>query len=106
MDRECLRSTGPMLPRSVFISTTTALVTAPFPNIHQVAFIEGRASAVDQFDNLILATAPPGSGPPPTDPFVIWQNTYFTVGQLADPNFSGPNADPFGKGISNTNQFL
>ena len=40
------------------------------------------------------------------DPFVTWQYQYFTSGELANPAFSGPNADPLGKGISNTNQFL
>lgn len=42
----------------------------------------------------------------PTDPFTVWQNQYFTSGELANPSFSGPNADPLGKGMSNTNQFL
>src|ERR1035438_7903136 len=28
------------------------------------------------------------------------------MGELGNPAFSGPNADPFGKGMSNTNQFL
>jgi hypothetical protein len=40
------------------------------------------------------------------DPFVTWQNQYFTEVELEDPTFGGPNADPLGKGISNTNQFL
>ncbi len=35
-----------------------------------------------------------------------WQNAYFTPTELANPSFSGPNADPLGKGISNTNEFL
>jgi len=42
----------------------------------------------------------------PTDPFTQWQDHYFTVGELGTPTYSGPNADPLGKGISNTNQFL
>ena len=40
------------------------------------------------------------------DPFVAWQSQYFTSAELGNPAFSGPNADPLGKGISNTNQFL
>ena len=44
--------------------------------------------------------------PPPANPFVTWQSNYFTVAELGTPSFSGPNADPFGKGMSNTNQFL
>jgi hypothetical protein len=40
------------------------------------------------------------------DPFVTWQYQYFTSEELDNPAFSGPNADPLGKGISNTNQFL
>jgi len=43
---------------------------------------------------------------PPPDPFTAWQNNYFTAGELTNPSFSGPGADPFGKGMSNTNQFL
>jgi hypothetical protein len=46
------------------------------------------------------------AGAPPSDPFTTWQNFYFTPAELANPNFSGPNADPLGKGINNTNQFL
>ncbi len=41
-----------------------------------------------------------------SDPFTQWQNHYFTSMELGTPSFSGPNADPFGKGMSNTNQFL
>jgi len=46
------------------------------------------------------------NAPPPGDPFATWQTNYFTTAELANPAFSGPNADPLGKGISNTNQFL
>jgi subtilisin-like proprotein convertase family protein len=38
--------------------------------------------------------------------FTTWQDNYFTSAELGTPSFSGPNADPLGKGISNTNQFL
>jgi len=41
-----------------------------------------------------------------TDPFTVWQDHYFTSPELGNPAYSGPNADPLGKGISNTNQFL
>jgi hypothetical protein len=44
--------------------------------------------------------------PPPPDPFTKWQSRYFTPAELGNPAYSGPNADPLGKGISNTNQFL
>ena len=43
---------------------------------------------------------------PATDPFTTWQDQYFTADELTNSAFSGPDADPFGKGISNTNQFL
>ena len=46
------------------------------------------------------------SGCTVSDPFTTWQNQYFTIAELGTPSFSGPNADPFGKGMSNTNQFL
>jgi hypothetical protein len=48
----------------------------------------------------------PGAVTPPSDPFTSWQDYYFTPSELANASFSGPNADPFGKGVSNTNQFL
>jgi hypothetical protein len=40
------------------------------------------------------------------DPFTTWQSNYFSNVELGNPAYSGPNADPLGKGISNTNQFL
>jgi hypothetical protein len=43
---------------------------------------------------------------PPSDPFTTWENMYFNPTQLGNPSISGPGADPFGKGMSNTNQFL
>jgi hypothetical protein len=39
---------------------------------------------------------------PPTDPFANWESHYYPGG---GPN-SAPGADPLGKGMSNTNQFL
>jgi len=45
-------------------------------------------------------------GATPSDPFGSWQSNYFSNAELANPAYSGPNADPLGKGISNTNQFL
>jgi subtilisin-like proprotein convertase family protein len=42
----------------------------------------------------------------PVNPFATWENHYFTMTELGNPAFSGPNADPLRKGISNTNQFL
>ncbi len=47
-----------------------------------------------------------GAAPPPANPFTTWQSNYFSMAELGTPSFSGPNADPFGKGMSNTNQFL
>jgi hypothetical protein len=38
----------------------------------------------------------------PTDPFTTWQNQYFG----GNTGTASGNADPFGKGMSNTNQFL
>ena len=45
----------------------------------------------------LIVTASGGS-----DPFTAWQAQYFTGSPLS----SAPGADPLGKGISNTNQFL
>jgi hypothetical protein len=53
--------------------------------------------------NLVVA----GNTPPPQDPFVAWALQYFRCtndGTLCTQ--AAPNADPYGKGISNTNQFL
>ncbi len=53
--------------------------------------------------NLVVASP----APPPQDPFVAWALKYFGCtndGTLCTQ--AAPNADPYGKGISNTNQFL
>jgi fibronectin-binding autotransporter adhesin len=43
------------------------------------------------------------TGAPPTDPYTLWQQQYFQC--TACPQADG-DADPLGKGMSNTNQFL
>ncbi|HUJ08829.1 MAG TPA: autotransporter-associated beta strand repeat-containing protein [Verrucomicrobiae bacterium] len=43
------------------------------------------------------------TGGPPTDPYTLWQQQYFQC--TACPQANG-DADPLGKGMSNTNQFL
>jgi hypothetical protein len=48
---------------------------------------------------LVVSSVPP-------NPFITWQDQYFTATELTNAAFSGPNADPLGKGMSNTNQFL
>ncbi|HVM62050.1 MAG TPA: BACON domain-containing protein [Verrucomicrobiae bacterium] len=54
-----------------------------------------------------IAFVPQNSAPTtPSNPFATWQGHYFTSAEMANAAFSGPNADPFGKGINNTNQFL
>jgi hypothetical protein len=52
----------------------------------------------DAYNDITVSATP--------DPFTTWQNQYFNMSQLLNPAFSGPGADPFGKGMSNTNQFL
>jgi hypothetical protein len=44
--------------------------------------------------------------PPPADPFVLWQLQYFGCTNLALCPQAAGDADPLGKGMSNTNQFL
>ena len=51
--------------------------------------------------NLIVA-----STAPPLDQFAAWQFQYFGSTNLAIYPQAAANADPFGKGMSNTNQFL
>jgi len=41
-----------------------------------------------------------------TDPFASWQSQYFGCTNVAMCPQAAPDADPFGKGMSNTNQFL
>jgi hypothetical protein len=54
-----------------------------------------------------IAFVPTNSaGSASSNPFDTWQGKYFTPTELGNSAFSGPNADPLGKGISNTNQFL
>ena len=43
---------------------------------------------------------------PPQDPFVTWQLQYFNCTNLTDCPGAAGDADPLGKGMSNTNQFL
>lgn len=43
---------------------------------------------------------------PPLDPFVVWQWQYFGCTNLALCPQAAGDADPLGKGMSNTNQFL
>ena len=75
------------------------------PNSLQQGYMISKLAAstnyADVYNFLVRAT----NTPPPTDPFTTWQDHYFTT-ELGTPSFSGPNADPFGKGMSNTNQFL
>jgi len=51
--------------------------------------------------NLVVASIAP-----PQDPFVTWQLQYFGCTNLALCPQAAGNADPLGKGMSNTNQFL
>ena len=37
--------------------------------------------------------------------FAVWQNSHFTLEQLADALISGPAADPDGDGISNAQEY-
>ena len=39
-------------------------------------------------------------------PFNAWRFAHFTAAELADPNISGPNADPDGDSASNLQEFL
>ena len=51
--------------------------------------------------NLVVTSAAP-----PLDPFASWQLQYFNCTNLATCPQAAANADPYGKGMSNTNQFL
>jgi len=51
--------------------------------------------------NLVVTSAAP-----PLDPFAAWQLQYFGCTNLASCPQAVANADPYGKGMSNTNQFL
>jgi hypothetical protein len=75
-----------------------ASVTAANPDL----FIGKLAISTNWTDvyNFITTAAPP------TDPFVTWQNQYFSPAQIANPAIGGPNADPDTDGMSNTNEFL
>ncbi len=80
--------TGSLVNNTLNIGTLPAGVTATVSN--------------DTVNQLVLLNTVVTA----SDPFTAWQNQYFTSGELLNPAFSGPNADPFGKGMSNTNQFL
>jgi hypothetical protein len=71
------------------LTLTTLVGPATNKSIRDIAFVPTNSGA----------SAPP-------NPFVMWQDQYFNSIELMNPAFSGPGADPFGKGMSNTNQFL
>jgi polygalacturonase len=60
--------------------------------------------STDTLQQVNLVVAPAAS--PPLDPFVAWQLQYFNCTNLVDCPQAAGDADPLGKGISNTNQFL
>ena len=42
----------------------------------------------------------------PATPFALWQNSQFTLQELANPSISGPTADPDGDGLTNDQEYL
>jgi hypothetical protein len=41
-----------------------------------------------------------------TSPYELWRRTYFTAGELADPEISGDDADPDHDNFSNRKEYL
>jgi PKD repeat protein len=74
-------TTNPTHSYTAGVYTVTLIVSGP------------GGSSTDSVGNLISVY----------DPFVWWQLNYFSCSNCAQAQ---PNADPYGKGMSNTNQFL
>jgi hypothetical protein len=67
-----------------------------FDTVSYVNKVNGQGNSETQVSLTITNSSVVASG------FLAWQNYYFT----GSPLNSSPNADPLGKGMSNTNQFL
>jgi PKD repeat protein len=70
-------------------------------------------TAVGTYTVMLVASGPGGDGTniqlnliTVLDPFVAWQLQYFGCTNVAICPLASPDADPLGKGMSNTNQFL
>jgi len=84
---------------------TVAVLGPIYPSLSGSMYINFRGASGHQGYLNCMQIVDLTAAPPP-DPFTTWQSHYFTPGELGNPAYSGPNADPLGKGISNTNQFL
>ena len=84
------------IPGAVTASFTTPALTA---NASYWARASNAAGTVDSNTATVSINTPAGN-------FTSWQASQFTVGQLADPATSGPNADPDGDGISNSKEYI
>ncbi len=108
---------------SVWLSLSTSGGTiVAGSNVNVVASINGNATSLANgtyFDTITFSNTVNNQGTTVrnvsltitgsvvvADAFSAWQNQYFTSGELMNPAFSGAGADPFGKGMSNTNQYL
>jgi hyaluronate lyase len=81
------------LPVGVTLNTSTGLIT-------------GTATATGTSDLTVSAINLGGTGTAVVTlavvtPYAVWQSSYFTAAQLADPTISGDSADPAGDGIPN-----
>ena len=84
---------------------TVAVIGPIYPSLSGSLYIDflGASGHQGYLNCMQIVDLTPPSAP---DPFTTWQSHYFTPAELGSLAYSGPNADPLGKGISNTNQFL
>jgi hypothetical protein len=89
-----------------FNTHALAVIGPIYPSVSGAMYIDFIGSQGDHgyLNDMQIVDETAASVPP--DPFTTWQSNYFSNVELGNPAYSGPNADPLGKGITNTNQFL
>ena len=79
---------------------TSANYTTPNLTVTTTYRVEVKRGTITSFSNPATVTI----GTP--DPFQQWRSAQFNSTQLADPNISGPSADPDGDSFNNTTEYV
>jgi len=94
---------GPFAPIGTVSGTTLSFTDTSATSPGTVYYY--RIDAVDAvgstYSNTVAVTTPASITSTLTTNYSSWQAQYFTAAQLADPTFSGPNADPYGTQVPN-----
>jgi hypothetical protein len=91
---------------------TSGVTTSPVPGATSTKLITPALTATTSFwarATNILGTADSDAAVvtvTPVDPFVSWQANQFNADQLTHPEISGPDADPDGDGVKNSDEYV